>query len=418
MHAPSSPIPVPTTTEWAEGLRYVARQPILDLRGRVHAYELLFRMGPEAAFRGDGETATRTMLDNAVMFGMERLTGGLPAFVNCTGTALTENLVNVLGTTTVLEILETVEPTPELIATCRGLKDKSYRFALDDFVWEPRFQPLMDLADYIKVDFATTGPDKRRELFRRVDRGSIFMLAEKVETQAEYQQAKAEGFTLFQGYYFCRPVLVKNRKIPANRAVHFEILQLLQNDDVDLHKATRLLKRNPSLTYRLLRLVNSSSYARRTEIYSIQEALVVVGENTFRRIVTLAIASDLNGEQPLEILRMAFVRARFCELASERSGLDPAEQYLLGMFSMLPAMMLLSMEDLAPELPLRGVIREALNGVANRERALLRWVESHEHGDWATCDALVEGNGMTEEEMVGFYRSALLWASSALGSTR
>ncbi len=376
------------------------------------------RMGPEVAFRGDGETATRTMLDNAVMFGMERLTGGLPAFVNCTAKTLTDDLVNVLGTTTVLEILETVEPTPELIATCRGLKDKSYRFALDDFVWEPRFQPLMDLADYIKVDFALTGAEQRRELFRRVERGSLFMLAEKVETQEEYQQAREEGFTLFQGYYFCRPVLVQNRKIPANRAVHFEILQLLQNEDVDLHKATRLLKRNPSLTYRLLRLVNSSAYATRREIYSIQEALVVVGENTFRRIVTLAIASDLNGEQPLEILRMAFVRARFCELASERCGLDPAEQYLLGIFSMLPAMMLLEMDDLAPELPLRDEIRAALKGKANRERVLLGWLESHEHGDWAACDAMVEANGVTEEEMVGFYRSALLWASAALGSTR
>ena len=113
------------------------------------------------------------------------------------------------------------------------------------------------------------------------------------------------------------------------------------------------MKRNPSLTYRLLRLVNSSAYATRNEINSIQEALLVVGENTFRRVVTLAIASDLNGEQPLEILRMSFLRARFCELASEQFGLDPSEQYLLGMFSMLPAMMLLSMEDLASELPLR-----------------------------------------------------------------
>jgi len=416
MSAPASPMPISISTEWAEGLRYVARQPILDRRGRVHGYELLFRLGPEVAFRGDGEKATRTMLDNAVMFGMERLTGGLPAFVNCTGAVLTENLVNLLGTTTVLEILETVDPTPELISNCRNLKAKGYRFALDDFVWEPRFQPLLELADYIKVDFASTGPEERRELFRRVDRGSIFMLAEKVETQEEYQQARKEGFTLFQGYYFCRPMLMQNRKIPANRAVHFEILQLAQSDDVDLHKAARLLKRNPSLTYRLLRLVNSSVYAIRTEINSIQEALVVVGENTFRRIVTLAIAADLNGEQPLEILRMAFARARFCELASERCGLDPSEQYLLGMFSLLPAMLLLSMEDLVPDLPLRDAIREALKGKANHERALLGWLECHERGDWATCDALVEINGVTEEEIVGFYRSALLWASAALGS--
>jgi c-di-GMP-related signal transduction protein len=413
----AAPLTALITAEWTEGLRYVARQPILDLRGRVHAYELLFRAGPNAAFRGDGEKASRTMLDNAVLFGMERLTGGLPAFVNCTGEVLTEDLVSVLGTTTVLEILETVEPTASLIATCRSLKARGYRFALDDFVWEPRFKALMDLADYIKVDFVLSGPEQRLELFQLVGSRPITMLAEKVETQEEYEQAKKEGFTLFQGYYFCHPVLVQNRKIPSNRFVHFEILRLLQDGEVDFRKVSRLMKRNPSLTYRLLRLVNSSAYAIRKEIDSIEEALVVVGENTFRRVVTLAIASDLNGEQPLEILRMAFVRARFCELASGRWGMCPSEQYLLGMFSMLPAMMLLSMEVLAPELPLRDGIRAALMGTPNGDRGPLGWLESHEHGDWATCDALVEANGVTEEEMVGFYRSALMWASAALGST-
>lgn len=408
---------VPETAEWTEGLRYVARQPILDLHGRVHAYELLFRAGPETAFRGDGEKATRTMLDNAVMFGLERLTCGLPAFVNCTAEALTEELVHVLPTTAVLEILETVDPTPSLIATCRNLKAQGYRFALDDFVWEPKFEPLVDLADYIKVDFVLTPPQQRRALFQRLRGRPIVMLAEKVETQDEYRQAKDEGFTLFQGYYFCRPAIVTNRKIPANRLVHFEILQMLQNDDIDLQIASRLMRRNPSITYRLLRLVNSSAYAMRKQIYSIQEALLVVGENTFRRIVMLAIASDLNGEQPLEILRMAFLRARFCELASEPCGLSPNEQYLLGMFSMLPAMMLQSMEDLAPALPLRDEIQAALKGTANRERLPLEWLEHHERGDWAVCDALVEANGVTAEEMVGFYRSALMWASAALGST-
>jgi c-di-GMP-related signal transduction protein len=411
-------VSAPISPEWTEGLRYVARQPILDLRGRVHAYELLFRAGPETAFRGDGEMATRTMLDNAVMFGLDSLSGGLPAFVNCTSEALTEALVDVLPTTAVLEILETVDPTPNLIETCRKLKAQGYRLALDDFVWEPKFDPLVELADYIKVDFVLTPPEQRRELFQRLRGKPIVMLAEKVETQKEYRQAREEGFTLFQGYYFCRPALVTNRKIPANRLLHFEILQLLQNDDIDLQKAGQLMKRTASLTYRLLRLVNSSAYAIRKQIYSIPEALMVVGEDTFRRIVTLAITSDLNGEQPLEILRMAFLRARFCELASERCGLNPGEQYLLGMFSMLPAMMMLPMEDLTPALPLRQEIQAALKGEPNAERLLLEWLEHHEKGDWTACDALVQSNGLAEDEMIGFYRSALPWASAAVGSTR
>ena len=407
-----------SATEWTEGLRYVARQPILDLRGRVHAYELLFRAGPEATFRGDGDLATRTMLDNTVMFGLEKLTGGMLAIVNCTREALAEDLVDILPTgMTVLEILETVEPTTDLILACRKLKASGYRLALDDFVWEPKLDPLVDLADYIKVDFGTTGPEDRRKLFARLRGMPIAMLAEKVETQEEYQQARKEGFKLFQGYYFCRPVLMRNLKIPANRQFHFEILQLLQQEDIDVHQAGRLMKRDASLTYRLLRLVNSPLYAVRREIRSIEEALLDVGEKAFRRIVMLAIASDLNGKQPLELLRMAFLRGRFCELASERYGLDPSEQYLLGMLSLLPAMMLMPMEDLAPALPLRNEIQDALKGATNRERVLLSWLESYEHGDWAVCDALVRTDGLDEKELLGCYRSALVWAEAALELT-
>jgi len=130
--------------ELAGGIRYLARQPILDLRGQVHGYELLFRMGPETAFRGDRETATRTTLDNTVMFGLEKLTAGLPAFVNCTSQSLTEDLVHVLPPSmTILEILEDVEPTPSLIEACVRLKRAGYRFALDDFVWKPGLEPLV-----------------------------------------------------------------------------------------------------------------------------------------------------------------------------------------------------------------------------------------------------------------------------------
>ena len=404
--------------EWAEGLRYMARQPILDLQGRVHAYELLGREGPEAFFRGDIDRAMRTMLDNTVMFGLEKLTGGVPAFVNCTRDALTENLVDILPSSmTVLEILEIVEPTPSVIAACRKLKATGFRLALDDFVWEPKFAPLVELADYIKVDFVLSGPEERGALLRRLHGSPIAMLAEKVETQEEYQQAQKEGFTLFQGYYFCRPVLMSNRKIPANRMYHFEILQMLQSDDIDVHEASRVLKRCAGLTYRLLRLVNSPKYAVRKEIHSIQEALMVVGDATFRRIVTLAIASDLNGDQPLEILRMAFVRARFCELVAEGCGLHPREQYLLGMLSMLSAMMQMPMEDLTPALPLRDEIQAALVGVVNRERMLLGWLESHERGEWDVCDAVVAANGLRGEVMDGCYGSALVWAAAALELT-
>jgi EAL and modified HD-GYP domain-containing signal transduction protein len=397
------------------GLRYVARQPILDLRGRVHGYELLFRDGPVEAFHGDCNMASRTMLDNTVVFGLEKFTGGLPAFVNCTQETLTGDLVNVLPPSiTVLEILETVEPTPAVIEACRKLKAAGFRLALDDFIWEPRFDPLLALADYVKVDFTLSGAEARSDLLRRLKGKPIALLAEKVETQEEYEQARAEGFTLFQGFYFCRPVLIENREVPANRLFQLEVLQLLHTDPIDLHELSRLVKRDTSLTYRLLRLVNSPIYGFHQEVASIQSALMVVGEDAFRRIATLAIAGELNAGQPVEIMRMALIRARFCELTAELCALDPTEQYLLGMLSLVPAMLRIPMAELTPALPLRGAIREALEGTANNEASPLLWLAAHERGDWSACDEIVKGKGLQPERLLRSYADAVFWAESAL----
>ncbi len=404
--------------EHSSVLRYLARQPIMDLNGRVHGYELLFRAGPEAFFRGDGDHATRTMLDNTVIFGLEKLTGGVPAFVNCTSESLIEEMVHVLPSgMTVLEILESLDPTPELIAACRKLKTAGFRLALDDFTWKPGFDPLVEMADYVKVDFLQTGAEERKSLLQRLRGVTVALIAEKIETQEEYKQACKEGFTLFQGYYFCRPALLENRKIPANRLSQIEILQALRSKVLDLHKLTMLLKRDPSLTYRLLRLVNSPMCAIRQEVNSIQAALLAVGEDTFRRIATLAIASELNSGQPAEILRMAFVRGRFCELAAEMYDLDATEQYLLGMLSLLPAMLRLPMEKLAHELPMREEIREALLGKASTERSLLQWLEHHELGDWNACDAVFHAYGLDQEFLVACYTEALVWAETPAGLT-
>jgi EAL and modified HD-GYP domain-containing signal transduction protein len=398
-----------------EMIRYVARQPILDLRGRVHGYELLFRNGREQAFRGDSNLATRTMLDNTVIFGLEQLTGGLPAFVNCTREALTEKLVDVLPPSLfVLEILETIEPTPTLVDACRRLKRAGFRLALDDFRWRPELEPLTALADYIKVDFVLSGPEERRDLLQRLRDVPVALVAEKIETQEEYEQARAEGFQLIQGYYFCRPQLIENRRVPANRLSHIEILRVLREDTVDLHELARLVKRDASLTYRLLRLINSPICAVRQEVRSVEAALLAVGEDVFRRIATLAITSELNAGQPMELLRMAFVRAKFCELAADRCRLDPTEQYLLGLLSLLPAMLRMSMQKLAPGLPLREEICVALMGAPIPERMLLDWLIAHEHGDWAACDALAGERGLDQVELIQDYEKAVFWAESAL----
>jgi EAL and modified HD-GYP domain-containing signal transduction protein len=174
------------------------------------------------------------------------------------------------------------------------------------------------------------------------------------------------------------------------------------------------LKREASLTYRLLRLVNSPMCAVRQEVSSIQSALLAVGEETFRRVAILAITSELSGNRPAEILRMAFVRGRFCEMAAGMCGLDATEQYMVGLLSLLPAMLRVPMSELTPALPLRGEIRRALEGAAMPERSLLGWLECHERGDWAACDGLVQSYGLDQNALMECYAEAMVWAEDAL----
>ena len=401
--------------EWTGDVRYIARQPILDLHGRLHGYELLFRNGPQSVLRSDGDMATRTVLDDTVLFGLEQYTNGSPAFVNCTAEALSERFVQVLPPSmTILVLPANVELTPKVVDACRELKASGFRLALDNFPWDSKLQPLVELTDYICADFTLLDDVGRKNLRQHLKRKSVATVAKKVETQDDYRQACAAGFTLFQGDYICHPVLLKNRKVPANRLFHFEILRQLYRDPVDLMKVSELVMRDASLTYRLLRLVNSPFCAIYQEVRSIESAILIVGEETFRRVATVGILSEVNADRPPEILRMALMRARFCGLAAALCALDADEQYLLGILSLLPAMLGLPMDALTPSLPLRYQLREALEGKANSERSLLTWIEFHERGDWGSCDVIAQAGGVHSEQLVRYYANAVAWAEATL----
>jgi EAL and modified HD-GYP domain-containing signal transduction protein len=403
--------PAGTIPESAGDYRYIARQPILDLRGKVHGYELLFRHDRQDFFGGEGELATHTMIDNSVIFGLEDLACGLPAFVNCTAEALTGKHVDLLPPDmAVLEVLETADPVPGLVEACGQLKASGFRLALDNFVWKPSMEPLIHLADYIKIDTKASTETRRLESMVHLRDRACTLVAVKVETRQDYEQSRSEGFTLFQGYYFCRPILVTKRKIPANRILHLQLLHALTDDPLNLFTISELVKSDASLTYRLLRLVNSPVYAIHQQIRSIKDALLMVGDDVFRRIASLAIASEFNAGQPAEILRMALVRARHCELASKLCALDATEQYLLGMFSMLPVMLGTSMEEAIDALPLRDEIRNALLGETNSERIPLDWVEANELGDWLRCDGIALSRGLNLNHLHRCFKEAVWWS--------
>jgi EAL and modified HD-GYP domain-containing signal transduction protein len=395
--------------------RYVARQPILDLQGRVHGYDLLFRNAPEVVLRRDAELAVQTMLDNQVIFGLERLTNGLPAFIACTADALTEDSVLVLSPRmTVLGVSASLEPVPRLVEACRALKTRGFQLSLDEFACNDKPHPLLELADYIRMDFARLH-EAERQLINKSASSAAVMVAQKVATYEDHRKACSLGFTLFQGDYFCHPVLLKKHKVPTNSQLHFEMVRELYHDPINIRNVSKLVRRDASLTYRLLRLVNSPIYSIYQEVRSIETAITILGEATFRRVVSLAVLSELNGDQPSALLHIALVRARFCELGARQFDQDSGEQYLLGMMSLLPAMLRVPMEEIVPILPLRGQICEALAGTMNDERKLLAWLEFHEQGDWEACDRLVATYRLDSKQLIQCYIEAASWAERPIG---
>lgn len=396
-------------------LRYLARQPILDVHGTAHGYELLFRSGPDETFRGDTDAATRIMIDNAIIFGLRKLTGGTPAFVNCTLEAILQDHVRILPPgMAILELPPDTDAASDLVSACAQLKNTGYKLALDRFTYKPELRALIPYADYIKIDYLSTSTRERQATIAAVKEFKKILIAERIETHADFEKAQSEGFTLFQGYYFCRPVLLTKRQLPANKLAQLRLLRMLQDDPLDLARVTREVELDPGLAFRLLQLVNSPLCHVREEVGSIQTALMIAGDNLFRRLATLAISTQINTGRSVELLRTAFVRARFCELASELTLYDPKEQYMLGLFSLLPAMLQVPMEEAIRELPLRSQVRSALLGEPGQMRYSIDWVESHERADWEREAQIAECEGLTPERLQYCYNEAVLWADEML----
>jgi c-di-GMP phosphodiesterase len=388
----------------------VARQPILNVSGRLYGYELLFRAAKSAA---DAQPSVDALLDNTLLFGLERFTNGFPAFLPCSVEMLAGDLIQVLPPSmTVLAVPASAALPEQLIAACQQLKARGFRIALDDYSFGAH--PLLGIADFIRTDFTRADRARPSQVRVLLESEAAELIARNVETEDDYRLACQEGFTLFQGGYLFRPALVRSHKVPVNRLFHFEILQQMYREPVDIVKLGEVVMRDASLTFRLLRLVNSPACAVRQEIRSVESAIIIVGLDTFRRFATIAILGESGGAENPELLNLALVRARFCELAARVSREDPSEQYLLGLFSLLPAMLRLPMEELTPTLPLRDEVRQALEGAPGRARCLLTWLECHERGDWAACDELVESHRLSNGRLSRCYNDAIAWAQTAV----
>jgi c-di-GMP-related signal transduction protein len=392
-------------------LRYVARQPIVDKEENVFGYELLFRDGLENAFSGDTDEASRATLDRSLLMGLDILCDGRRAFVNCTRDTLIKGLVTLLpSTTTVVEVLETVPADPDVIAACRSLKEAGYMIALDDYVADDPREALAEIADIIKVEMQLTTEPQRAEIIKRYGPWRCRMLAEKIETHGDFIRARDQGFVYFQGYFFRRPEMMNTRDMPANRLNYLRMLQEVSRPELDLNDLEKLIKAEASICYRLLRYLNSPMFGFKSEIHSVRHALSMLGERDVRRWVRLVAAVGAGQEKTSDLVLSALVRGRFGELLAPKVPHGESDLFLLGLLSLIDAMLEMPMAEVLERVPLDHETKAVLLGQPSVLRPVFQLMLAHESGEWQAAHALSQSLHLESEEVALHYWQAQQWA--------
>jgi c-di-GMP-related signal transduction protein len=396
--------------------RFIARQPIFDKRLQVFAYELLFRGGPENYFQPYRNASSSVIADSITLLDLQTLTGHARAFVNVDELALRLGAPKLLPPERiVVEILETVNPTEEIVAICRDLHTAGYTLALDDFVDQPKMEPLVELAQFLKVDFRLLDADGRKHLATKYAGRKAFLLAEKVETEQELAEARQLGFSYFQGYFFCKPSMIETREIPGDKLLQLELLNAVAASELDYAAIEQLLKREPSLLYRLLRYLNSSLLGLGSEIQSVRHAFSMLGEDEFRRRVSVFAVVAMSAGKPPELVRTALTRAYFCEDFSGVVGMNAKKSslFLMGLLSITDALLDKPIGEVLRSLPVAQEVKNALNGGENRLRDVYDLLLSLERAEWSQLSGHVERLGCDEDTIPGSYESALQKASAS-----
>jgi len=398
--------------------KFIARQPIFDKRLRVFAYELLFRGGPQNYFAPNKNASSSVIADSITLFDLQTLAGNALAFINVDELALRLDAPRLLPPRQVIiEILETVSPTEEIVRICRDLCRAGYTLALDDFIDRPSLAPLVECANYLKIDFQLLDSEGRRGIVEKYGQSGITLLAEKVETEEELAEARDLGFTCFQGYFFCKPSMIETREIPGNKLLHLRLLHLVAAPELDYPAVEDLLKHEPSLLYRLLRYLNSPLLGLRSEVHSVRHAISLIGEREFRRWVSIFAVIALATGKPPELIRTALTRAYFCEEFSYAAHMDDERSnlFFMGLLSIVDALLDQPIANVLRSLPVAPPIKTALTGGSNRFHDVYELLLALERAEWPRLSACVDRLAVPEEAVPSAFQAAVQKAS-ALGT--
>lgn len=396
----------------------IARQPIFNSNQKLFAYELLFR-GTEGhdIDQLEGDRATTSLLSATFLTeGIDRISGFKPCFINFTTELLLKKIpASFPSSKIVIEILEDVKPSAEVVSVCRELSQQGYTIALDDFVYARTLEPLIELADIIKIDIIATPLDTiRRTLYNLSRHKKIKLLAEKVETRHEFEQALKMGFTYFQGFFFSQPEILTIKELTTAKINLLHLLAEVTSKATSFSRLGQIISRDVAISYKLLRFLNSAWFYRLEKVKSINQAIAYLGEHELKHFLMLMIISEMTTNKPQELVRLAIVRAKFCELLATASGRFGKQNnlFLLGLFSLLDAMLDTPLEYLLEELPIDDLIKQALLKESGPLRPYLDAVITHERREARECVQALEKIGVAIKDVNELYLQSLEFAKA------
>jgi c-di-GMP-related signal transduction protein len=401
---------------------YVARQAIFDRARRVHGYELLFRAnGVQNEFDGtDPASATAQVLANSLLaIGLENLVGEKLAFVNFNRELLLKDWHALLPRKgAVIEVLETVEPDEEVVAACRKLREQGYQIALDDFVLRDGWDPLLGVANVLKIEIRSLPEGEHEALVSSCHARGLKMLAEKVETYEEFAWARKTGYDYFQGFFFARPAIVHAKLVPVVKSNCIRLLREAMRPDLNLARLDPIIAADVALSYKLLRYVNSALFSLPSKIQSLRHALAFLGDAELRRWIALAVLPRLAEDKTAELVTHSLVRARFCEAAAALTGKPLGEHaFLMGLFSLLDALIDRPLEELLVDVGLAPEIVAALLDTSAEGDVLTTIYQlalHYEAGNWEAVDEISLRARIVPSALRVAYSEAVSWTEETL----
>ncbi len=397
---------------------FLARQPILDRDQRIVAYELLFRSGETAGVTvTDDMQATASVIHHAFSeMGVQTVLGTQMGFINVSADMLLSDLVELLPREQmVLELLETIRVDDAVIERCRVLKQQGFMLALDDFVYDDSYRPLLALVDIVKVDLLLHDPDQLRAVVHQLKQWPVKLLAEKVDSAEQAARCHALGFDLFQGYYFARPAVLSAKRADPSQLALIQLLGLVLQD-ADTPQIEQIFKQHPNLTYNLMRLVNSVASGVHRSIASVSQAIMVLGRKQLQRWLQLLMFTLQSGSvYPSPLLLLAATRGKMMELlaARQQRGADYCDEaFMAGILSLIESLIDKPLADIVHELHLGECLASGLLRREGELGILLQLVESVEHPDPDhTCALLAQTGGLSLSDLAAAEIEAMSWAN-------